>query len=191
MIHDILVHVPTERVARPVVDASVSLTAGFGAHLDAVAICYVSASSAYVMDGGAAAIVATVFEMERERASQRAAAALEMFEIEARTAGISYQSRASGELPGDAAASIGTAACGRSAAGHGTRHFRQYRSSGNPVSVRWTGLVRASYLSRDLQSQAHRCLLGRKPAGRPRIKRCATVPGAGGCLSRNLHQRRG
>ena len=122
------------------------------------------------MDGGAAAIVATVFEMERERASQRAAAALEMFEIEARTAGISYQSRASGELPGDAAASIGTAAlCGRSAAGHGTRHFRQYRSSGNPVSVRWTGLVRASYLSRGLQSQAHRCLLGRMPAGRPRI----------------------
>ena len=29
MIHDILVHIPTERVARPVVDASVSLTAGF------------------------------------------------------------------------------------------------------------------------------------------------------------------
>ena len=49
MIHDILVHVPTERVARPVVDASVSLTAGFGAHLDAVAICYVSASDMLVM----------------------------------------------------------------------------------------------------------------------------------------------
>jgi hypothetical protein len=44
------------------------------------------------MDGGAAAAVAAVFEMERERAAQRAAAALEMFEIEARTAGISYQS---------------------------------------------------------------------------------------------------
>ena len=97
-------------MVRPVVDASVSLTAGFGAHLDAVAIGYVSASSAYVMDGGAAAAVAAVFEMEQERAAQRAAAALEIFEIEARTAGISYQSRASGELPGDAAASIGTAA---------------------------------------------------------------------------------
>jgi nucleotide-binding universal stress UspA family protein len=108
MIDDILVYVPTERLVRPVVDASVSLAAGFGAHLDAVAIGYISASSAY--DGGAAAAVAAVFEMERERAAQRAAAALEIFEIEARTAGISYQSRASGELPGDAASSIGTAA---------------------------------------------------------------------------------
>jgi nucleotide-binding universal stress UspA family protein len=110
MIHDILVHIPTERLVRAVVDAAVSLAAGFRVHLDAVAIGYVSASSAYVMDGGAAAAVAAVFEMERERAAQRAAAALEIFEIEARAAGISYEGHASGELPGDAAASIGTAA---------------------------------------------------------------------------------
>jgi hypothetical protein len=110
MINDILVHIPTERLVRPVVDASVSLAVGFGAHLDAVAISYVSASSAYVMDGGTAAAVAAVLEMERERAAQRAAATLEVFEIEAQNAGISHQSRSSGELPGDAAVAIGTAA---------------------------------------------------------------------------------
>jgi nucleotide-binding universal stress UspA family protein len=110
MIHDILVHIPTERLVRPVVDASVSLAAEFKAHLDAVAIGYVSASRAYVMDGGAAAIVASVLEMERERAAQRAAAALEVFGVEARTAGISYQSRARAELPADAAAAIGATA---------------------------------------------------------------------------------
>jgi nucleotide-binding universal stress UspA family protein len=110
MINDILVHIPTERPVRPVVDASVSLAATFGAHLDALAIGYVSASSAFVMDGGAAAAVAAVFEMERERAAQRAAAALEIFETAAKNAGISYHSRSAGELPGDAAAAIGTAA---------------------------------------------------------------------------------
>ena len=114
MIHDILVHVPTERVARPVVDTSVSLTAGFGAHLDAVAICYVSASSAYVMDGGAAAIVATVFEMERERASKRAAAALEMFEDESTGLPASPTKAArAGNCPGMPLLRSGTAACGR------------------------------------------------------------------------------
>jgi nucleotide-binding universal stress UspA family protein len=110
MIHDILVHIPTERLVRPVVDASVSLAAEFKAHLDAVAIGYVSASSAYVMAGGAAAVVASVFEMERERAGERAAAALEVFEVEARTAGISYQSHSRSELSGDAAGAIGATA---------------------------------------------------------------------------------
>jgi hypothetical protein len=40
MIGDILVHIPTEHPQRPVVDASVSLAASFGAHLDAIAIGY-------------------------------------------------------------------------------------------------------------------------------------------------------
>ena len=34
MIKDILVHIPTERPARPVIDASISLASSFGAHLD-------------------------------------------------------------------------------------------------------------------------------------------------------------
>ena len=42
MIKDILVHIPTERAMRPVIDASISLAKIFGAHLDAVALGYVS-----------------------------------------------------------------------------------------------------------------------------------------------------
>jgi nucleotide-binding universal stress UspA family protein len=110
MIKDILVHIPTERPVRPVVDASVTLAASLKAHLDAVAIGYISTSTAYVMDGSAGAAVAAVFEMEQERAAQRAAAAIAIFDTEARNAGISYRSRSVEDVPADAAASIGAAA---------------------------------------------------------------------------------
>lgn len=108
MIKDILVHIPTERPMRPVIDGSVSLAAGLGAHLDAVSVGYVATSTAYVMEGGAA--VAAVFEMERERAVERAEAALTVFESEAKNAGISYACRALGAIPADAATSIGAMA---------------------------------------------------------------------------------
>jgi nucleotide-binding universal stress UspA family protein len=110
MIKDILVLVPTERPARPVIDASISLAATFGAKLDAMAAGYVSTSTAYVMDGAAGAAVASVFEMEEERAAQRAAAALEVFEAEARNAGIKYQCHPLEAVPADAAETIGAAA---------------------------------------------------------------------------------
>ncbi|MDE2377443.1 universal stress protein [Bradyrhizobium sp.] len=108
MIKDILVHIPTERAMRPVVDGSVSLAAGFGAHLDAVSVGYVATSTAYVMEGGAA--VAAVFEMERERAVERAEAALTVFESEAKNAGISYACRSIGAIPADAVSSVGAMA---------------------------------------------------------------------------------
>jgi len=108
MIKDILVQIPTERQARPVVDGAVSLASTYGAHVDAVAIGYVSESTAYVIEGGAA--LASVFELERERAMTRAEAALGVFEIAARTAGISYACRADGTFPGEASASLGAAA---------------------------------------------------------------------------------
>ena len=80
MFKDILVHVPTERPMRPVVDASISLASALGAHLDAVATGYVSASAAYVGDGNAAFAVASIFEMEQERAEERATTALSAFD---------------------------------------------------------------------------------------------------------------
>ena len=107
MIKDILVHVPTERPARPVIDASISIAAGFGAHLDAMAVGYVAASAALV-DAGAA--VGAVFEIEREQAVERTAAALAVFEAEARNAGIVYQCLSIEDTPANAAASIGAAA---------------------------------------------------------------------------------
>ena len=110
MIKDILVHIPTERPMRPVVDASISLAAAFGAHLDAVAIGYIRTSTAFVVDGSAGATVAAVFEMERQRAAERAAAAIAIFEAEARHANIAYDSKTIEDMPAEAAASIGAAA---------------------------------------------------------------------------------
>jgi nucleotide-binding universal stress UspA family protein len=110
MIKNILVHIPTERPMRPVIDGSVSLAKDFSAHVDAVAIGYISTSAAYVVNGSAAAAVAAVFEMEQERAAERASAALAVFETEARNAGISYATRSIADMPGEAAASIGVTA---------------------------------------------------------------------------------
>jgi hypothetical protein len=56
--------------------------------IDAVAVGYVSESTAYVMEGGAA--LASVFELERERAIGCAEAALGVFEIKAKAAGVCY-----------------------------------------------------------------------------------------------------
>ena len=110
MINDILVHIPTERPPQPVVDAAVSLAARFRAHLDAIAVGYIPPSSAYVVDGGAAVAVAAVFDMEQQRAAQRSAAALTIFETEARNASISHASRSIEDLPGEAASALGAAA---------------------------------------------------------------------------------
>ncbi|HLZ01077.1 MAG TPA: universal stress protein [Bradyrhizobium sp.] len=111
MIKDILVHIPTERPMRPAIDASISLAATFGAHLDAVALGYISTGAlAYPFDGGAATAIAGVLEREQERAAERATTALSVFETEARHAGIPYECRPITDIPGDAAASIGAAA---------------------------------------------------------------------------------
>jgi nucleotide-binding universal stress UspA family protein len=110
MIKDILVHIPTERPVRPVIDASISLAATCEAHLDAVAVGYISTSAAYAIDGGAATAVAPIFEMEQARAAERSAAALAIFEAEARKAGVSYESRSIEDLPAEAIASISAAA---------------------------------------------------------------------------------
>ncbi|MGY8637151.1 universal stress protein [Bradyrhizobium sp. 14AA] len=105
MYKDILVHIPTERPMRPVIDGSVSLAAYLNAHLDAVAVGYVTTGAAYVMDGGAA--VAAVFELERERAMERAEAALAVFTSEAVNAGISHACHPLGAIPADAVGFLG------------------------------------------------------------------------------------
>lgn len=110
MIKDILVHIPTERPARPVIDVSISLASTFGAYLDAVATGYVSTAAAYVMTGSDAAAVAAVFEMEQEKAAARAETALSIVETEARRAGIAHVCRVIADLPAEAGVSIGTAA---------------------------------------------------------------------------------
>jgi nucleotide-binding universal stress UspA family protein len=88
MIKDILVHIPSERSPRPAIDASVSLATSVGAHLDAIATGYASTNVPFIAEAGAA--VAASLEFEYERAMERADAAMRVFEIEAKHAGISY-----------------------------------------------------------------------------------------------------
>ena len=90
-----------------VIDASISIAAGFSAHLDTMAVSYIAASTEFV---GAGAAVGAVFEAEREQALQRTAAAFAVFEAEARNAGIAYQCLSIEDMPADATASIGAAA---------------------------------------------------------------------------------
>jgi nucleotide-binding universal stress UspA family protein len=108
MLKNLLVHIPSERQVRAVVDGAISLAVARDAHLDAVSVGYESANVGLVVDGGAA--VAAVFEVEHERALARANAALAVFEAEARNAGITYGLKALADLPVEAATTVGVSA---------------------------------------------------------------------------------
>jgi hypothetical protein len=105
MLKTLLVHVPSERLIRPVVDGAVSLAVTRGAHLDAVSIGYETTNVGLAFESGGAA-VAAVFEIEQERAAERAQAALAVFETEALNAGITYNLQALTSIPFEAAQSI-------------------------------------------------------------------------------------
>jgi nucleotide-binding universal stress UspA family protein len=92
MYRNMLVHIPTERSVRPAVDGSVSLALAFGAHLQAVAVGYISTNVPFVAEGGAA--VASFYDIENERALERANAAIAVFETEAQNAAIAHSHRA-------------------------------------------------------------------------------------------------
>ena len=92
MFKDILVHIPSERPTRPIIDGSVSLAARFNAHLTAM-------SAGYVTGIG-------MSESGRERAAERAATALAGFEEEAKKAGISYHCESVVASPGNAERTI-------------------------------------------------------------------------------------
>jgi len=104
MFRSILVHIPTERSLRPVVDGSISLAVRTGAHLDAIAIGYEATNLPIAVEGGAA--VASIIEVEQQRALERAEAALRTFDMEARNADISYKMRADHAIPAEAQAII-------------------------------------------------------------------------------------
>lgn len=100
MFRNLLVHIPTERPARPAVDGSISLAMACKAHLDAIATGYISTNVPFVAEGGAA--VASICALDQERAEERAASALGVFEVEAKLAGISHSSRAVACVPAEA-----------------------------------------------------------------------------------------
>jgi nucleotide-binding universal stress UspA family protein len=106
MFRNILVHIPSERPARPVIDVAVALTIARRSHLDAVAIGYESMGAVgMVVDGGAA--VAAVMDAEQERARERANAAVAVFEIEAKLAKIAYGIRTFAAMPAEAGQTVG------------------------------------------------------------------------------------
>jgi nucleotide-binding universal stress UspA family protein len=108
MYKNLLVNIPTERSPQPVIDGAISLATRCQAQLDAVSVGYESSSMPLVAEGGAA--VATIFEAEREKALERAHAALAIFETEAKRAGVTHSSRAISALQGEAAAILGATA---------------------------------------------------------------------------------
>ena len=110
MFRNILVHIPSERPVRPVIDVAVALTIARRSHLDAISIGYESMSAAgLIVDGGGAA-VAAVMGAEQERAQERADAALAVFEIEAKLAKIAYGTRTLVAIPAEAGQTISAVA---------------------------------------------------------------------------------
>lgn len=111
MFRDLLVHLPSERSLRQVIEGSISLARACDAHLDAFSVGYETATSVPVsVEGGAA--VAAIFEVEGQLqlARERAEAAMRVFEAKARSARISYSTRAVVANPADAALIAGAMA---------------------------------------------------------------------------------
>jgi len=106
MFRNILVHIPSERPIRPVIDVAVALTIARRSHLDAVAIGYESRSAVGMIVEGGAAAVGAVMGAEQDRAQERANAAIAMFEIEAKLAKIAYGTRTFATIPADAGRTI-------------------------------------------------------------------------------------
>lgn len=104
MLKNLLVHIPSERLIRPLVDGAISLAVLHAAHLHAISVGYETTNLLPFDAGGAA--VASVFEIEQERALARADAALAVFEAEARNAGIPFSSQAIASIPAGAGASV-------------------------------------------------------------------------------------
>ena len=106
MFRNILVHIPSERPVRPVIDVAVALTIARRSHLDAISAGYESMTAAgMIVDGGGAA-VAAVMGAEQERAQERADAAIAVFEIEAKLAKIAYGARTLVAIPAEAGQTI-------------------------------------------------------------------------------------
>jgi nucleotide-binding universal stress UspA family protein len=110
MFRNILVHIPSERPVRPVIDVAVALSMARRSHLDAIAIGYESMSAAGMLVEGGGAAVAAVIGAEQDRAQERADAAMAVFETEAKLAKIAYGTRTLTAIPAEAGQTIGALA---------------------------------------------------------------------------------
>jgi nucleotide-binding universal stress UspA family protein len=110
MFRNILVHLPSERPVRPVVDLAIALSAARRSHLDAVAVGYESMGTVGMVAEGGGAAIAAVMGDEQERALERANAAISVFEIEAKLAKIAYGVRSFAAVPAEAGQTLATLA---------------------------------------------------------------------------------
>ena len=110
MFRNILVHIPSERPVRPVIEVAVALAMVRRSHLDAVAIGYESMGAVGMLVGSGGAAVAAVVGAEQERAQERADAAISVFEVEAKLAEITYGVRSLTAIPAEAKEAIGVLA---------------------------------------------------------------------------------
>ena len=110
MFRNILVHLPSERPVRPVIDLAIALSVARRSHLDAVAVGYESMGTIGMVAEGGGAAVAAVMGDEQERALERANAAISVFEIEAKLAKIAYGVRSFAAVPAEAGQTIATLA---------------------------------------------------------------------------------
>jgi len=110
MLRNILVHIPSERPVRPVIEVAVALAMVRRSHLDAVAIGYESMGAVGTLVGSGGAAVAAVVGAEQERAQERADAAISVFEVEAKLAEITYDVRSLTAIPAEAKEAIGVLA---------------------------------------------------------------------------------
>lgn len=110
MFRNILVHLPSERPVRPVVDLAIALSAARRSHLDAVAAGYESMGTIGMVAEGGGAAVAAVMGDEQERALERANAAISVFEIEAKLARIAYGVQSFAAVPAEAGQILATLA---------------------------------------------------------------------------------
>lgn len=108
MLKRILVHIPSEQEARPVIDGAVSFAARHNVPLNAISVGYESAVVGFAMEGGTA--VAAAYDVEHDRAQARAAAANELFRAEARLAGVPSHSQSIVTMAVDAGPILGAAA---------------------------------------------------------------------------------
>jgi len=110
MFRRILVHIPSERPVRPVIEVAIALAMARRSHLDAVAIGYESMGGVGMLVGSSGAAVAAVVGAEQERAQERADAAISVFEVEAKLAEIAYGVRSLTAIPAEAGETIGALA---------------------------------------------------------------------------------
>jgi len=91
MLRDIVVHIPSDRSAQPVIDCAVSIGSIFDAHIDGIACVYPAFDPLMAFDASAANVAAITAATQSNM--DKAASALNQFTIAARRIGISHGTR--------------------------------------------------------------------------------------------------